>query len=204
MIAATESTDTERWQPKPGDVLLVTDIQNDFLPGGSLAVAGGDAVVPVLNRYIDAFVARGLPVFATRDWHPAGHCSFAAQGGPWPEHCVAGSRGAEFAPGLGLPADATLISKATVPDREAYSSFQGTDLDQRLRAAGIRRIFIGGLTTDYCVLETTRDARRRGYEVMLLTDAIRAVDVESGDGARALADMLARGARPITLAGLAE
>jgi nicotinamidase/pyrazinamidase len=103
-----------------------------------------------------------------------------------------------------LPADATLISKATVPDREAYSSFQGTDLDQRLRAAGIRRIFIGGLTTDYCVLETTRDARRLAYEVMLLTDAIRAVDVEPGDGARALADMLARGARPITLAGLAE
>ena len=203
MNPATNSSATERWQPQPGDVLLVTDVQNDFLPGGSLAVAGGDEVVPVLNRYIDAFVARGQPVYATRDWHPERHCSFRAQGGPWPVHCVAGTHGADFAAALALPRDATIISKATAPDREAYSSFQGTHLDSVLRAAGIRRLFVGGLTTDYCVLNTVRDARRFGYEVLLLADAIRAVDVKPGDGQRAEAEMARLGAQRITLDGLA-
>ena len=193
----------ERWRLQPGDVLLVTDIQNDFLPGGSLAVAGGDEVVPVLNRYIDAFVAQGLPVYATRDWHPQGHCSFHEQGGPWPEHCVAGSPGAAFAATLALPPGTMVISKATSRDREAYSSFQGTDLDDRLRAAGIRRLFIGGLATDYCVLNSVRDARRLGYEVFLLTDAIRAVEVQPGDGLRAEAEMAGLGARRISLGDLA-
>jgi nicotinamidase/pyrazinamidase len=200
---ATGPSDQNRLKLQPGDVLLVTDIQNDFLPGGSLAVAGGDAVVPVLNRYIDAFVAQGLPVYATRDWHPAGHCSFHAQGGPWPVHCVAGTHGAAFAATLALPPDSTVISKATSPDREAYSSFQGTDLDGRLRAAGIHRVFIGGLATDYCVLNTVRDARRLGYAVMLLTDAIRAVEVQPGDGTRAEAEMTGLGAQRMTLKGLA-
>ena len=199
MDYATDPPDQDRLHPQPGDVLLVTDIQNDFLLGGSLAVAGGDEVVPVLNRYIDAFVAQGLPVYATRDWHPAGHCSFHAQGGPWPVHCVAGTHGAAFAATLTLPPDTTLISKATSPDQEAYSSFQGTDLDSRLRAAGIHRVFIGGLATDYCVLNTVRDARRLGYAVVLLTDAIRAVDVQPGDGKRAEAEMVGLGAQCITL-----
>jgi len=203
MDSAIDPADQDRLQLQPGDVLLVTDIQNDFLPGGSLAVAGGDEVVPLLNRYIDAFVAQGLPVYATRDWHPAGHCSFHAQGGPWPVHCVAGTHGAAFAATLTLPPDTTLISKATSPDQEAYSSFQGTDLDSRLRAAGICRLFIGGLATDYCVLNTVRDARRLGYAVVLLTDAIRAVDVQPGDGKRAEAEMVGLGAQPLTLNGLA-
>jgi nicotinamidase/pyrazinamidase len=203
MDYATETPDQDRLHLQPGDVLLVTDIQNDFLPGGSLAVAGGDEVVPVLNRYIDAFVAKGLPVYATRDWHPEGHCSFHAQGGPWPVHCVAGTHGAAFAATLMLPPDTTLISKATSPDQEAYSSFQGTDLDSRLRAAGIHRVFIGGLATDYCVLNTVRDARRLGYAVVLLTDVIRAVDVQPGDGRRAEAEMVGLGAQCITLKGLA-
>jgi len=203
MNAATKSSDAERWQLQPGDVLLVTDIQNDFLPGGSLAVAGGDEVVPVLNRYIGAFVAQGLPVYATRDWHPERHCSFHAQGGPWPVHCVAGTHGAAFAATLALPPDTTVISKATLPDREAYSSFQGTDLDSRLRAAGIHRIFIGGLATDYCVLNTVRDARQLGYDVFVLADAIRAVDVRPGDGQRADEEMASLGARRITVNGLA-
>src|SRR5512143_1116273 len=133
MNAATRSSDPERLQLQPGDMLLVTDIQNDFLPGGSLAVAGGDDVVPILNRYIGEFVAHGLPVYATRDWHPEGHCSFHAQGGPWPVHCVAGTQGAEFAAALALPPDTTVISKASSQDREAYSSFQGTNLDSCLR-----------------------------------------------------------------------
>jgi len=203
MNPTTEMLDPERWHVQPGDVLLVTDIQNDFLPGGSLAVAGGDEAVPVLNRYIDTFVARGLPVYATRDWHPPRHCSFHAQGGPWPVHCVADTHGAEFAATLTLPPDTTVISKATSPDREAYSSFQGTDLDSRLRAAGVHRIFIGGLATDYCVLNTVRDARRLGYDVFVLADAIRAVDVQPGDGQRAEAEMTRLGARRITLSGRA-
>ena len=199
MNAASTSSEPEGWQLQPGDVLLVTDIQNDFLPGGALAVAGGDEVVPVLNRYVDAFQSQGLPVYATRDWHPLRHCSFYAQGGPWPVHCVAGTHGADFAAALTLPPNTTVISKATSRDREAYSSFQGTDLDSHLREAGIRRLFIGGLTTDYCVLNTVRDARRLGYEVFVLADAIRAVDVRSGDGQRAEAEMVSLGAQFITL-----
>ena len=200
---ASKASELERWQLQPGDSLLVTDIQNDFLPGGTLAVAGGDEVVPVLNRYVDAFQAQGLPVFATRDWHPLRHCSFHAQGGPWPVHCVVGTHGADFATALKLPPDTTVISKATSQDREAYSSFQGTDLDSHLRETGIRRLFIGGLTTDYCVLNTVRDARRLGYEVLVLADAIRAVDVRAGDGQRAEEEMARLGAWRITLNGLA-
>jgi nicotinamidase/pyrazinamidase len=203
MNAEEKSSKPERWQLQAGDVLLVTDIQNDFLPGGALAVAGGDEVVPVLNRYIGAFQAQGLPVYATRDWHPEKHCSFHEQGGPWPVHCVAGTHGADFAAALTLPPDTTVISKATSRDREAYSSFQGTDLDSRLRAAGIRRLFIGGLTTDYCVLNSVKDARRLGYEVFVLADAIRAVDVRPGDGQRAEAEMARLGAQFITLGGQA-
>jgi len=202
MNPASQPYDTEHCRLKPGDVLLVTDIQNDFLPGGALAVAGGDEVVPVLNRYIGIFERNDLPVYATRDWHPAGHSSFRAQGGPWPEHCVAGSPGAKFAASLRLPHNTRLISKATQRDREAYSSFQGTELDSLLRATGLRRIFIGGIATDYCVLETVRDARRLGYEVMLLADAICAVDVQPGDGQRAVEEMVELGAHPVTLASL--
>jgi nicotinamidase/pyrazinamidase len=203
MNTATKPSELERWQPQPGDVLLVTDIQNDFLPGGSLAVAGGDEVVPVLNRYIAAFQAQGLPVYATRDWHPPRHCSFSEQGGPWPVHCVADTPGAAFSAALALPPGATVISKATLPDQEAYSSFQGTELDSRLRAAGIRRVFIGGLTTDYCILNSVRDARKLGYDVLLLADAIRPVDVQPGDGQRAEAEMARLGARRISLEGMA-
>ena len=202
MNASRQVHDSEHIKLKPGDVLLVTDIQNDFLPGGALAVAGGDEVVPVLNRYIGAFERNDLPVYATRDWHPPGHSSFAAEGGPWPEHCVAGSHGAKFATTLRLPHYTRLVSKATEQDREAYSSFQGTELDSLLRAAGIGRIFIGGIATDYCVLETVRDAVRLGYEVMLLSDAIRAVDVQPGDGQRAVEEMIRLGAHPVTLANL--
>lgn len=188
---------------QPGDALLVTDVQNDFLPGGSLAVPRGDEVVPVLNRYLEIFTARNLPVFATRDWHPEHHCSFRTQGGIWPPHCVAGTRGAEFAAALQLPPSTVIISKATTPEHDAYSSFLRTDMDSRLRAANISRLFIGGLTTDYCVLNTTRDALQLGYQVFVLTDAIRAVDVRPGDGQRAEEEMIALGAQCITLQGFA-
>ncbi|MBE0621253.1 MAG: nicotinamidase [Burkholderiales bacterium] len=186
-----------------GDALIAVDVQNDFLPGGSLAVPEGDAVVPALNRYLAAFSARSLPVFATRDWHPPNHCSFKAQGGIWPPHCVAATRGAEFAPELALPAAAVIISKAATPETDSYSGFGGTDLAARLRAGVARRLFIGGLATDYCVLNTVRDAITQGFEVLLLEDAVRAVDVKPGDGARALGEMRQLGARAIRYADLA-
>ncbi len=180
--------------PEIGDALLVADVQNDFLPGGNLAVHHGDEVIPLLNRCIALFTQKKLPVFAARDWHPPNHCSFHAQGGPWPTHCIAGSLGAEFHHDLALPPDAVVISKADTPERDAYSAFCGTNLDERLAAAGVRRLFVGGLTTDYCVLNTVLDALGMGYSVVLLTDAIRAVNVKPGDGVRALAQMQERGA----------
>lgn len=187
-----------------GDALVVVDVQNDFLPGGSLAVPRGDEVVPVLNRYLAAFVPRGLPIAATRDWHPPNHCSFQPYGGPWPPHCVAGSEGAAFAPALELPASSVLITlKGTQLEKDAYSGFDGTDLDARLRARGVGRLFVGGLATDYCVLCTVEDGLKAGYAVVLLQDAIRAVNVRPGDGERAEAEMIRRGAMPIRLEMLA-
>lgn len=179
---------------QPGDALILVDVQNDFLPGGSLAVPHGDEVAPLLHEYLTLFEAHHLPVFATRDWHPVNHCSFRSQGGPWPVHCVAGSTGAAFAAALRLPLGTTVISKAQATDHEAYSGFEGTDLDARLRAAGVRRVFIGGLATDYCVLNTVKDALSRGFSVCLLRDAIRAVNVRPGDGSQAESEMLQAGA----------
>jgi nicotinamidase/pyrazinamidase len=184
------------------DALVLVDVQNDFLPGGALAVPDGDAVVPALNGYLAVFVRRGLPVFATRDWHPADHCSFGERGGPWPPHCVAFSRGAAFATLLQLPCDALIVSKAETKNQDAYSGFEGTDLDARLRAQGVKRLLVGGLATDYCVLSTVRDALAKGYDALLLRDAIRAVNVNPGDGDRAEREMVALGARPITLQDL--
>lgn len=188
---------------KAGDALVVVDVQQDFLPGGSLAVSGGDQVVPLLNRLIGAFTDRRLPVFATRDWHPPDHCSFRDRGGPWPPHCGAGTPGAAFPPALGLPESAVIVSKATTSEADAYSGFDGTDLDARLRAAGAQRLFVGGLATDYCVLNTVRDGLAKGYMVMLLTDAMRAVDVAPGDGAEAVAQMLRLGALPVVSSAVA-
>lgn len=180
--------------PGPGDALVLVDVQNDFLPGGALAVPGGDAVIPVLNAWIARFRSAGLPVAATRDWHPPDHCSFQAQGGPWPPHCVAESPGADFAAGLVLPADAILISKATRPQAEALSGFRGTGLADRLRALGVGRVFVGGLATDYCVRDTVLDAIAAGFSVVVLTEAVRAVDVHPGDGDCALDAMRRAGA----------
>jgi nicotinamidase/pyrazinamidase len=178
----------------PGDALIVVDVQNDFLPGGALGVSGGDQLLPVLNDYLRRFTQQGLPVFVTRDWHPRGHCSFRASGGPWPIHCVAGTPGADFSRQLALPAAAPIISKATDIDKEAYSAFAGTDLAERLRASGVRRLFVGGLATDYCVLETVKDALALGFAAVLLRDAVRAVDARPGDGDAAIAEMVALGA----------
>jgi nicotinamidase/pyrazinamidase len=178
------------------DALVLVDVQCDFLPGGALAVPGGDAVVPVLNHYIALARERGVPIFATRDWHPANHCSFEAHGGPWPPHCMSDTAGAQFAPELELPADAHIVSKATMPSPDSYSGFGGTTLAADLRERGVERLLIGGLATDYCVLNTVLDAIREGFEVVLLTDAIRAVNVDASDGERAEARMRSAGAQP--------
>ena len=180
--------------PEAGDALFIVDLQNDFLSGGSLAVPDGHAVIPVLNTWIRRFRTAGLPVFATRDWHPADHCSFREQGGPWPPHCVAGTKGAEFTPELVLPPDAFIHSKATRPEKEAYSDFEEGELGPRLREMGITRLFVGGLATDYCVRATVLDGLKEGFRVVLLLDAIRAVEVQPGDGDRAIAEMRDAGA----------
>lgn len=180
--------------PGPGDALIVVDVQKDFLPGGALAVADGDAVVPVLNGWIGRFEAAGLPVVFSRDWHPADHCSFEAQGGIWPPHCVAESPGAAFADDLDVPASAVIVSKATGAPDEAYSAFDGTDLGRTLAGQGVNRVFVGGLATDYCVKATVEDALRDGLSVLVITDAVRSVDAKPGDGNRALASMQAAGA----------
>lgn len=185
------------FQLTPHDALLIVDVQNDFLPGGKLAVPAGDEVIPVLNRAIMLFGWHALPVYATRDWHPADHCSFAAQGGPWPPHCVVGTQGAAFASSLALPPAAHIVSKATTAKKDAYSGFAETDLAQQLRAQRVTRLFIGGLATDYCVLNTVRDALAQGFSVVLLLDAIRAVELNPGDGQAAIDEMVARGAEPV-------
>jgi nicotinamidase/pyrazinamidase len=190
-------------EPRRGDALVIVEVQNDFLPGGCLGVPGGDEVIPVLNRYIALFHERGLPIFATRDWHPVNHCSFQMRGGMWPPHCVAGTHGAAFPAALQIPCETTIISKAATADEEAYSAFEGTDLCARLRDLGARRLFIGGVATEYCVLSTAHDASRLGFAVWLLEDAVRAVDLAPGDGARAIEEMRRLGARVTRLDAVA-
>lgn len=185
-----------------GDALLVVDVQNDFLTGGSLAVPGGEEVIPPLSRCIDVFLQHGQPIYATRDWHPEHHCSFREHGGPWPAHCVAGTAGADFASGLGLPAFSMFVSRATAPDKDAHSGFEGTPLHGQLMMYGVKRLFVGGLSIDGCVLNTVRDALKLGYQVFLLSDAVRAVNVNAGDDQRAIAEMIALGAHSIVSADL--
>lgn len=170
------------------DALIVVDVQRDFCPGGALAVPHGDDVVPVINRLLG--LTDWLTV-ATRDWHPADHCSFTAQGGIWPPHCVAGTEGAAFHPALDRSRIRTVVSKAVTRDAEAYSGFQGTDLAALLAARGIRRVFVCGLATDYCVKATALDARRAGLDVVVIEDAVRGVEVKPGDCAKAIDEMRA-------------
>lgn len=183
----------------PGDALVIVDVQNDFLPGGSLAVPRGEEVIPVLNEYISIFQEHKLPIIATRDWHPPNHCSFTDHGGIWPTHCIADSSGAAFAKDLALPRDALLISKATTFRWEAYSGFEQTHLAEMLKEMNICRLFIGGLATDYCVLNTVKDALQHGFEVYFLSDASRAVNVNPGDGERAEREMQTLGANSVEL-----
>jgi len=186
------------------DALLVIDMQYDFLPGGSLGVPQGDQVLAPINEAMARFAALGLPVYASRDWHPEDHCSFAARGGPWPPHCVAETRGAAFSDELALPANTVIISKADSADVDAYSAFNGTALADHLRQHGISRVFVCGLATDYCVLNTALDARANGFETVILPEAMRAVNVQPDDGERAIARMREAGATSASLADLRE
>jgi nicotinamidase/pyrazinamidase len=182
-----------------GDALLIVDVQNDFLPGGTLGVKGGDEILPILRGYINLFQSHSLPIFLSQDWHPPNHSSFREQGGFWPVHCVAGSTGALPPSSLPVPETAIIVHKAILPDNDAYSAFQDTHLHQHLQAAGIGRLFIGGLAMEYCVLNTVIDARVNGYHVCLLTDAIKAVNVAWDDGRKAEEAMLRLGAIPTRL-----
>ncbi len=195
--------ENKEYSPSKGDALIIIDVQNDFLPGGSLAVPDGDKVVAPLNQYIKIFKKASLPIIASRDWHPANHCSFADQGGDWPPHCIADTSGAAFAKELLLPAAVPIISKAISPEKDSYSDFEDTDLDEQLRSLGVHRLFIGGIATDYCVLSTVLDGLQNGYSVFLLTDASRAVDVQPGDGDRAIEKMKRKGAVPLTYSMIA-
>jgi nicotinamidase/pyrazinamidase len=181
------------------DILLVTDVQVDFLPGGALPVPEGDQVLPILNDYIRIFRKAGVPIFATRDWHPPNHMSFTTQGGPWPPHCVQDSEGARFHPDLKLPEDTVIISKAMNPAKESYSSFDNTELASMLALKKICQIFICGFATDYCVVNTVLDARKLGFETVILLDAIRGIDVKPGDSERAIEEIIAKGSKQATL-----
>jgi nicotinamidase/pyrazinamidase len=181
----------------PQDALLIVDIQNDFLPGGALGISGSDAILPIVDNYVRRFHTRRLPIFLTRDWHPPNHCSFRSQGGPWPVHCVAGSVGALPPPSFSPPLSAVIIYKAIDRDQEAYSAFHNTALDRHLRALSVRRLFIGGLATDYCVLNSVKDARALGYDVCLLMDGIKAANLQPDDGRRAEEQMIRLGAVPV-------
>ena len=178
----------------PTDALIVVDVQNDFCPGGALAVDEGHRVVPIVNQVMPLFAR----VVFTRDWHPEDHCSFADPpefvDGSWPPHCVADSPGAEFHGDLHVPADALIVSKGTDPEQEAYSGFSGTGLADDLRRTGVDRIFVCGLATDYCVKETVLDGLKHAFAVTLIENACRGVNFPPGSAAEAIEAMKDAGA----------
>lgn len=184
---------------KNTDALLITDMQKDFLPGGALPIEDGDQIIPVINQYIQLFCDCKGYVLACRDWHPPNHVSFKAQGGLWPPHCVRETPGAAFSPDLKLPKHTVVISKATNPDVDAYSAFEGTSLAHELKVMGVKRLFVGGLATDYCVVNTVLDACKLGFEVVVLMDATLGINAEPGDVDRAIEKMIQDGAEQATV-----
>lgn len=185
--------------PGRRSALLIVDVQNDFCPGGALAVPHGDRVVVALNRHIASAVAQGIPVYASRDWHPATTSHFKPYGGQWPVHCVGATSGAAFHPDLRLPESTIVVTKGEQPDQPGYSVFEGRTKDGTpllidLLDRRIGHLRVGGLATDYCVRASVLDALARGFKVTLLDDAIAGVDVDEGDSARAVSEMRAAGA----------
>jgi nicotinamidase/pyrazinamidase len=169
------------------EALVIVDFQNDFTPGGALAVPDGDRIADRLNEL--AADPRFDLVVATQDWHPPDHGSFSEQGGPWPVHCVQDTEGADFHPSLDRSKVDVVVQKGQDPATEGYSGFQGTDLARLLRDRGIDKLTVVGLATDYCVKNTALDALREGFDVKVERDAVRGVDVEDGDSERALEEV---------------
>ncbi len=187
--------------------LIIVDMQNDFCPGGSLGVPNGDRVVSVVNDYAQRFGTAGLPIFASRDWHPPVTTHVATSGGPWPVHCVGGEPGAEFHPDLRLPGTTRVVSKGQGAEEDAYSAFQardesGTPLPNLLGREGVDHVVVGGLATDYCVRATVLDALRSGFRATVLLDASRGVNVAPSDSEEAIAEMVGAGADVATLGRL--
>jgi nicotinamidase/pyrazinamidase len=189
---------------EPGTALVVVDVQNDFAdPKGSLSVRGAEDIIPAVNREIGAAKKAGVPIFYTMDWHPAQTPHFNTQGGIWPPHCVHDTWGAQLHPDLEVVEGAEFLQKG-VGGEDGYSAFslrqpeskkrQSTGLNDRLKEKNIKHIAVAGLTTDYCVRETARDALDHGYEITVIADAIRPVDRHPGDGERALEEIAERGA----------
>jgi nicotinamidase/pyrazinamidase len=173
------------------EALLIVDVQNDFCPGGALAVADGDAVIGPINR-----LAHDVDVvIATRDWHPPDHASFAAQGGPWPVHCVAGSPGAQIHGDIDATVIDEIVDTGRTPDADGYSGFEHTQLERVLHEHQVDTVHVAGLALDYCVKETALDARRAGFDVIVHRGATRAVEVQPGDGERAVSELLSAGVR---------
>jgi nicotinamidase/pyrazinamidase len=192
-----------------GKALLIVDVQNDFCPGGALAVPDGDRVVAPLNRCAERLSRSGAPIYASRDWHPAVTTHFKPYGGVWPPHCIANTEGAKFHPDLRLPPSTVVVTKGDDPRCDGYSVFDGrtadgADLLEDLRRRQIDHLYVGGLATDYCVKQSVLDALKAGIQVSLLTDAIRAVDVQAGDGLRAVEEMVRSGATCTTTTDLSE
>jgi nicotinamidase/pyrazinamidase len=191
------------------EAVLIVDVQNDFCPGGSLAVPEGDKIIPVLNKYIKIFSMRKLPIFASRDWHPKESKHFKRFGGPWPKHCIQNTKGARFHPDLKLPKETIILSKGMDPAKDSYSAFQavdsnGTEFLGLLKVLGVSELFIGGLATDYCVKSSVLDALKFGFKVKLLIDTIKGVNIRPKDSEDAIEEMTARGAEEMSLEKLSK
>jgi nicotinamidase/pyrazinamidase len=178
---------------RPGDAILIVDVQRDFCPGGALPIPNGDRVVKPLNRWLEAAAAAaGVPVYASRDWHPDRHPSFTEFGGAWPPHCLQDTDGAQFHPDLALPGGTVIVTKGVRFDRDQYSAFDATGLATELRSRDISRVWVGGLALDVCVHATVVDARREGLDVVVIVDATLPVTIDGG--ARAEDEMRRAGA----------
>lgn len=175
------------------DGLIVVDVQNDFCSGGALAVPDGEAVVEPVNRLMERFPF----VVATRDWHPPDHRSFRPQGGPWPEHCVRDSSGAQLHSGLDGERIDAVVDKGCSPEVEGYSGFEETELERLLRERHVDTVHVAGLALDYCVKATALDARRSGFDVVVHRGATRAIDAREGDAERALEELRQAGAQVV-------
>lgn len=189
---------------KAKKALLVVDMQNDFCPGGALAVPEGDQIIPKLNKYIKIFSKNKLPIFASQDWHPVKTRHFKDFGGVWPAHCIQNTKGAAFHPNLKFPKEKILLYKGMDPQEDSYSCFQaqdlsGTSFEKLLHRLAVKELYIGGLATDYCVKSSVLDALKQGFKVKLLTDAVKGVDLKPGDSENAIKKMVKAGAKKITL-----